>query len=602
MRQLTALDAQFLRVETATTTAHVAGLAILDSADGTVTKDALADLLLARLHLSPALYLRVAEVPFGLDHPYWVSDPHFDIGNHLFETALPLPGDDQQLADAVADIHSRRLDRAHPLWEMHLITGLAGGRVAVYTKVHHAAIDGVSGAETLAALLDLTPDGHLRRRGGAGATPTRSAARTSSLRRTASPPTAPPPADLPPATDSAPSAPVVAAIQPPVVTAGLQGAVDLPNGQPVACLDPTASGAPGPLTAEAAPHVPATTESTPGGQHDLADKAHGGSSGGQQAPGLFGMLAGAAVRTMTHPFTAMRSVVRAAGDLDAIPVIANVPGAKRIAEAARVVAGERRDRPGMPPLTAPRTPFNGPITAQRHLSFGSLSLKDVKNVAKAHGISVNDVIMTLCTSALRSWLSEHDALPEAPLVVAVPVAVRTGSAKEVVGNQISAMVTPLPTNVADPKERLRAVGAAMAQAKRRFALAPATWPSELCSVLPAPLATLATPAVFRLAGVAFPPINLIISNVPGPQFPLYLCGGRLLSYYPLSVVTDMSGGLSITCFSYDGMIDFGLVACPERVDDVWSLIGHLRAALDEVLDERVGDEFRDGVGVDLVAG
>ncbi|NUR89994.1 MAG: DUF1298 domain-containing protein, partial [Nonomuraea sp.] len=98
-----------------------------------------------------------------------------------------------------------------------------------------------------------------------------------------------------------------------------------------------------------------------------------------------------------------------------------------------------------------------------------------------------------------------------------------------------------------------------------------------------------------------PPINLIISYVPGPQFPLDLCGGRVLSYFPLSVLTDVSGGLNITCFSYDGMLDFGLVACPERMDDVWSLIGFLRKALDELLDERVGDEFRHGVGVDLVS-
>ncbi|MEV4084260.1 wax ester/triacylglycerol synthase domain-containing protein [Nonomuraea fuscirosea] len=173
MRQLTALDAQFLNVETTTTAAHVAGLALLDSADGSVNRAALAELLLDRLHLSPALSLRLVEVPLGLDHPYWAADPDFDIANHLFETELPEPGDDWQLAETVAQLHARRIDRAHPLWEMHLITGLTGGKVAVYTKVHHAAIDGVSGAETLATLLDLTPDGHLtRRRIPTTATPT----------------------------------------------------------------------------------------------------------------------------------------------------------------------------------------------------------------------------------------------------------------------------------------------------------------------------------------------------------------------------------------------------------------------------------------------
>ncbi|MEV0232926.1 wax ester/triacylglycerol synthase family O-acyltransferase [Nonomuraea sp. NPDC050786] len=500
MRQLTALDAQFLNVETATTAAHVAGLAILDPADGAVNRDALARLLLARLHLSPALSLRLAEVPLGLDHPYWAADPDFDIDNHLFELTLPAPGDDWQLAEAVAEIHARRLDRAHPLWEMHLIGGLTDGKVAVYTKVHHAAIDGVSGAETLATLLDLAPGGlH----------------------------------------------------DGPAATRGVSTAVPAPR---------------------------------------------------QDVPGLVEMLAGAAVRTATHPVRAVQSVVRAAEDLDAIPLAAGLPGARLIAKAARLVAGDRHDRPELPSLTVPRTPFNGPISARRRLSFGSLSLKDVKKVAKANGMSVNDVVMTLCTSALRSWLRERDALPEEPLIVAVPVAVRTAGAKDLVGNQISAMVAPMPTNVADPRERLRAVGAAMNTAKRRFALAPATWLSELCSVLPAPLTSLATPALFRLAGTAFPPINLIVSNVPGPQFPLYLCGGRVLSYYPLSVLTDMSGGLNITCFSYDGMLDFGLVACPERMDDVWGLLGHLRTALDELLDERVGDEFRDGVRIDLVAG
>ncbi|SEG24129.1 acyltransferase, WS/DGAT/MGAT [Nonomuraea solani] len=540
MRQLTALDAQFLNVETATTAAHVAGLALLDSADGSVNRDALAVLLLERLHLSPALSLRLAEVPLGLDRPYWVADPGFDIDNHLFELTLPAPGNDWQLAEAVAEIHARRLDRAHPLWEMHVIHGLPGGRVAVYTKVHHAAIDGISGAETLATLLDLNPAG--TRNGDVGGRACGKGAAGAAVKTEA------------------------------------EGEVGAEGG---------AKG----LGRE------------DGGQRGKEGRpCERGADPEEAAPGLIGMLAGAAVQSVTHPVRVVRAVVNAAGDLDAIPLVAGLPGAKLIARAARVVAGDRQRRPELPGLAVPRTPFNGPISARRHLSFGSLSLKDVKAVAKVNGMSVNDVVMTLCTSALRSWLRERDALPEEPLIVAVPVAVRTAKAKDLVGNQISAMVTPVPTNIPDPMERLQAVGHVMGQAKRRFALAPATWLSELCSLLPAPVTSLATPAIFRLAGLACPPINLIISNVPGPQFPLYLCGGRVLSYYPMSVLTDLSGGVNITCFSYDGMLDFGIVACPERVDDVWSLMRHLRTALDELLDERVSDEFRDGAGVDLVAG
>ncbi|MEV5494378.1 wax ester/triacylglycerol synthase domain-containing protein [Nonomuraea fuscirosea] len=590
MRQLTALDAQFLNVETTTTAAHVAGLALLDSADGSVNRAALAELLLDRLHLSPALSLRLVEVPLGLDHPYWAADPDFDIANHLFERELPEPGDDWQLAETVAQLHACRLDRAHPLWEMHLITGLTDGKVAIYTKVHHAAIDGVSGAETLATLLDLTPDGHLtRRRIPPTTTPT-----------TTNPPTGPRPTPL--------------ATAPTETEDASDGSTPSPTptetGHAVSKSNPRSA----PATANGSKPSPTPTETKDaGGGPRLSptpaetEHASGGAMPGSPAPdddtpGMIRMLAGAAVRGVTHPARALQSAVRAAEDLDAIPVVAGLPGAKLIAKAARVVSGDGHHRPGLPSLAVPRTPFNGPISARRHLSFGSLSLKDVKNVAKANGISVNDVVMTLCTSALRSWLRERNALPEAPLIVAVPVAVRRAEAKDLVGNQISAMVAPLPTNVADARERLQAVGNAMSQAKRRFARAPATWLSELCSMLPAPVTSLATPAIFRLAGMAFPPINLIISNVPGPQFPLYLCGGRVLSYYPLSVLTDMSGGLNITCFSYDGMLDFGIVACPERVNDVWSLLAHLRTALDELLDDQVDDEFRNGAEADLVTG
>ncbi|NUW46549.1 WS/DGAT/MGAT family O-acyltransferase [Nonomuraea rhodomycinica] len=508
MRQLTALDAQFLNVESATTTAHVAGLAILDPADGAVTRDALARLLLDRMHLSPALSLRLVPVPFGLDHPYWAADPGFDIANHLFETVLPEPGDQRRLAEEVARIHARRLDRAHPLWEMHLIRGLAGGLVAVYTKVHHAAIDGVTGAETLAALLDLAPGDRRASASRAGAT-----------------------------------------VVPLRAPAGTRGRSDQGSGRG-------------------------------------ADQGSGRSAGqgSDEGPGLARMLAGAAVRNATQPVRALRSAVRAAADLDAIPLVSTLPGAGLISRTARFVSGDRHERPEVPRLAAPRTPFNGPVSAERRVAFGSVPLKDVKSVAKANGISVNDVVMTLCASALRAWLVERAALPEEPLVAAVPVAVRGGGGRDGVGNHISAIVAPLPTNVAGVRERLRETGAAMRAAKRRFAQAPASWLEDLCSVLPAPVTALATPALFRLASVAFPPVNIIVSNVPGPQFPLYLCGGRVLSYYPLSVVSDVGGGLNITCFSYDGMLDFGVVACPERVDDVWELLGHLRAALDELLD------------------
>ncbi|MFI6796415.1 wax ester/triacylglycerol synthase family O-acyltransferase [Streptosporangium canum] len=475
MRQLTALDAQFLHAESATTAAHVAGVAILDPAGapgGAVTRAALVELLRERLHLAPALSLRLADVPFGLDHPYWTEAPGLDVGDHVHEVTLPLPGDEAQLAEAIARIHERRLDRARPLWEMHLIQGLSGGRAALYAKVHHCAIDGVSGAETLAALLDLTPE-----------------------RRVVDPPAA-----------------------------------------------PAATSVPGPVA----------------------------------------MLAAALTRSVAHPARALRSLGRMAADLDAIPVAAALPGARTVAAATRMIRGDRRELPETPSLSAPRTPFNGPISAGRRFSYGSIPLADVKRVAGVFGLSVNDVVMTLCASALRSWLREHGCLPDRPLIAAVPVAVRTSSARDVVGNQLSVMVIPMPTDLADPLDRLRVTGRTMRAAKRRFAGSPATWLGELSSMLPAAVTARATSTIFRLASIVLPPINLIVSNVPGPQLPLYLCGARVLAYYPMSVLTDLSGGVNITCFSYDGSLDFGILACPDRVEDVWRLMGHLQEAVDEL--------------------
>ncbi|MEV8632762.1 wax ester/triacylglycerol synthase family O-acyltransferase [Streptosporangium sp. NPDC051023] len=520
MRQLTALDAQFLNAESATTTTHVAGVAILDPArspGGVVTREALISLLNERLHLAPALSLRLVGVPFGLDHPYWEKVTGLDVADHVHEVTLPLPGDEAQLAQQVARLHERHLDRSRPLWEMHLIQGLTGGRVALYAKVHHCVVDGVTGAETMAALLDLTPEP-----------------------RAAEPP-----------------APALPAVTP---------AVTLP-----------------------APSSPASTSPSAPAGGASASPAGGG------APGPLAMLAVAAARSVTHPARALRALGRMVAHLDAIPVASALPGARLVAETARTIAGGPVELPELPPLSAPRTPFNGPISAGRRFSYGSIPLADVRHVARTFGISLNDVVMTLCASALRAWLRERDALPGRPLVAAVPVAVRaastgntgnTGSTAETernaIGNRLSVMVTPMPTNVAAPLDRLRVMGRTMRAAKRRFAGSPATWLGELSSLLPAPLTSLATPALFRLASITMPPINLIVSNVPGPQLPLYLCGARLLAYHPVSALSDVSGGLNITCFSYDGSLDFGVLACPGRVDDVWRLMGHLQEAMDEL--------------------
>ena len=147
MQQLTGLDAAFLALETANSTAHIGGVCILDPTDAPRDLDleSLTELLAQRVPLVPVLRRRLMNVPFGLDQPYWMDDPDFDIEYHVREIALPRPGSDAQLTEQISRLHARPLDRRRPLWEIYLITGLAEDRMAVYTKLHHAAIDGVSG-------------------------------------------------------------------------------------------------------------------------------------------------------------------------------------------------------------------------------------------------------------------------------------------------------------------------------------------------------------------------------------------------------------------------------------------------------------------------
>src|SRR5881409_960020 len=162
MRQLTSLDAQFLAIETPRTWGHVSGLAVYDPSttpSGQLTLEDVSRLVSQRLHLLPPFRWRLVWVPFGLDHPYWIEDPYFDLDFHVRESAVPPPGDDRQLAETVSRIVARPLDRRHPLWELYLIHGLQSGHVAMLTKIHHAAVDGVSGQEVTSTLLDLEPEG-----------------------------------------------------------------------------------------------------------------------------------------------------------------------------------------------------------------------------------------------------------------------------------------------------------------------------------------------------------------------------------------------------------------------------------------------------------
>ena len=160
MQQLSGLDNAFLLMEAGGQLGHVGSLVHYDAQgmSGAAFRDAIEETIEKRLSQLLPYRRRLVEVPLNLDRPYWIEDPNFDLDFHLRHIAVPPPGDDQQLAELVARIHARALDRGKPLWEIYVIEGLANGRVAMYSKIHHCTIDGASGTEMMRVLLDRSPD------------------------------------------------------------------------------------------------------------------------------------------------------------------------------------------------------------------------------------------------------------------------------------------------------------------------------------------------------------------------------------------------------------------------------------------------------------
>jgi diacylglycerol O-acyltransferase / wax synthase len=470
MQQLTGLDAAFLALETKNSTGHVGGLCVLDlkGVPEPLTLARLTDVLGERLPQVPVLRRKLLNVPLGLDQPYWVDDPDFDIEYHIREIALPRPGSDAQLTEQVARLHARPLDRSRPLWEIYLITGLARRRAAVYTKIHHAAIDGQSGAELLTILLDLTPDGR-----------------------------------------------------------------DLPAGEPF---------------------LPA------------------------RPPATLALSVLAATRLVWWPVQTVRianEIIRVVPTI--APTVSSFVG--------RLLGLNRGDGEiiASTPGRAPATPFNRSITQHRRFAFRSVELDSVKTVKNAFGVSVNDVVMAMCAGALRRWLIDHDALPELPLIAMIPVSIRDPASKGALGNKVSAMLAALPTNAIDPGQRLELVHAATQLAKSQQAAIPQGLVDQISDFAPPALTARAARVVFATGLLhRLPPFNLTISNVPGPNVPVYLCGAQLLAHYPVSVITD-GQGLNITVVGYLGRLHFGLVSCRELVPDIDTLAGYLSDELELLL-------------------
>lgn len=233
--------------------------------------------------------------------------------------------------------------------------------------------------------------------------------------------------------------------------------------------------------------------------------------------------------------------------------------------------------------TAPRVSFNTTLSARRNWAAGTVSLDQVKDIKNRHDCTINDVVMAACSGALRRWLLDHDELPKGPLKAMVPVSIRTAEQAATAGNQVSAMVASLATDVEDPGERLQAVRAAMKAAKGQHDALPANLLQDFSQFAAPAAAELVarTAATMRWADRMPVPFNVVISNVPGPRESLYFDGALMEANYPISIVTD-GAGLNITVQSYRDSLDIGLVSTPELMPDLPRMIDHLRDSLDEL--------------------
>jgi diacylglycerol O-acyltransferase len=367
----------------------------------------------------------------------------FDLEHHVRRSALPQPGRVRELLQLCSRLHSTLLDRHRPLWEMHLIEGLADGRYGMYFKVHHSLVDGVSALRLLAKVMSTDPD----RRG-------------------------------------------------------------MP-----------------------APWAPNDNSARPPRE-------------GSRRPDL----------------------ARLAGETAGLlPVL------------ARTINRALNEQSAPLSLSAPKSMLNVPITGARRFAAQSWPIDRIQAVAKAAEATVNDVVLAMCSGALRHYLLSVDALPDAPLIAMVPVSLHGEEApsRDGGGNNIGVVMCNLGTDRADPAERLAVVHRSMTDGKEALR---AMTPMQILAMSALGVSPLAVWPLLRLTGTVRPPFNLVISNVPGPRQPLYWNGARLDGLYPLSIPLD-GQALNITCTSYSDEIAFGLTGCRRTVPHLQRLLGYLDTEL-----------------------
>jgi WS/DGAT/MGAT family acyltransferase len=483
MSRMRAMDAAFLAMERPAQPRHLGSLTIYaPGTDGPLTYDALRSRLEQRLPLIASARRVVVEAPLGLGRPSWGPVRGFDLEFHLRRNAVVESDGPGALAELVADIHAWPLDRSRPLWELWFIEGLPDGRVALYAKVHMAALDDVTGAEVMTALLDTDPDGdhHVQ------------------------------PAQEPDGERGSPLDRLITPVE------QLRYAIGFPG--------------------------------------RLADRTW--RNLGSQLAGV-----GETIAETVHRTPGMESVAR----------LFPKPSDDEVVE-------ERTTG------RAPRVSWNDRVTAHRRFATARLPLDRIIAVKRAAGTTVNDVVVTVCSGALRHWLAEHDELPSSPLVAMVPMLVGSN------GNHshVAGLVVPLPTNIDDPEQRLRRMSQSLSEAKKDRTAVPASVMQDVSMFAPPAVAALAGRLVGAMPHRAFasPTVNLAITNVPGSRQQMYLAGRPLEVSYPVLTINELSP-LHIGLQSGPDAIGVGGLVCRDTMEDLDALLERMPVELD-VLERATG--------------
>lgn len=456
--RLNPLDASWLYTESRETPMHVGALMpfrLPDDAPADLLRRWMADFRQHRKFAAP--WNRRLKSHLLLKSPvhHWVEDDDIDLEAHLRHTALPQPGGERELGELIARLHSQPLDLSRPPWECTLIEGLEGGRFAMYIKMHHALIDGVSGVKLLQRVLSTDPAKSL---------------------------------DIPPF-----------------------WAVGASARKP---------------------------------ERDT------------EAPSVTNALAGV--------LAALR------GQVGTVPQLLLAFG-----KMLRLTKGADADL--RVPFGAPGATINGRVRAKRRFATQQLALDRMKALAGAADCTLNDLVLAACGGALRRFLDDGGDLPEAALTAGIPVSVRPKD-DEGTGNAITFIIATLGTDIADPLERLAAVRASTRAAKAHVQSLPRAAMTQYTIALMGPtILGLLT----GLGGRMRPVFNLTISNVPGPDGPLYFRGAELLATYPVSIVTH-GQALNITCHSYAGRMAFGFTGCHTTLPHLQRIAVYTGEAFEEL--------------------